>query len=56
MDGPIESYADPDHGFNGPEFYTGKMCVEGCGRSAGTVWSPHWCQPCNAKRMRRITE
>lgn len=46
---------DPNDPLNGPEHHTGKLCVEGCGRPAGTAWSPHWCQPCNAERMDRIS-
>jgi hypothetical protein len=45
---------DPSHPSNGSEHHTGKLCVEGCGRPAGTAWSPLWCQPCNAQRFRRI--
>jgi len=44
-------FEDPAHPLNGQEYRTGKLCIEGCGREAGTYWSPHWCQPCNAARM-----
>lgn len=48
-------YRDPNHALNGPEYLSGRTCVErGCGRPAGTFWSPFWCQPCNATRMDRI--
>jgi hypothetical protein len=48
--------ADPNDPYNGPAYWTGRLCIEpGCYRLAGTAWSPHWCQPCNAERMRRIT-
>lgn len=44
-------YRDPSDEHNGPKYHTGKPCIEGCGRPAGTAWSPLWCQPCNAARM-----
>ena len=47
-----EDPADPN---NGPRYLTGKLCIERCGRPAGTAWSPYWCQPCNAARMNRIS-
>jgi hypothetical protein len=47
--------SDPDHEGNGPAHRTGRLCVEGCGRPAGTRWSRWWCQPCNAERMLRIS-
>lgn len=50
----MQRYQDPNDPLNGPEYHTGKLCCEGCGRPAGTAWSPHWCQPCNAARMDRI--
>jgi hypothetical protein len=44
---------------NGPKYLTGKACIGlggiKCESPAGTAWSPHWCQPCNAARMRNIT-
>ena len=52
----MEKYQNPRSPLNGKKYRTGKLCVEGCGRAAGTAWSPLWCQPCNAKRMDRITE
>lgn len=49
-------YQDPNDSLNGPQYRTGKPCIEpGCERPAGAHWSRHWCQPCNAKRMDRIT-
>ena len=51
----MERYEDPSDPLNGPEFHTGKRCIEkGCQRPAGTRWSKFWCQPCNAARMGRI--
>jgi hypothetical protein len=47
-------YHNPADEFNGPQYHTGKLCIEGCGRPAGTAWSPLWCQPCNVIRMDRI--
>lgn len=46
---------DPNDPDNGSEYHTGKPCIEGCGRPAGTAWSPYWCQPCNAARLDKIT-
>lgn len=46
--------ADPIHPGNSPKHLTGKLCIEKCGRPAGTAWSPYWCQPCNAERIRRV--
>jgi hypothetical protein len=52
----IERYEDPGDPLNSARYHTpGKQCIErGCTRQAGTAWSPHWCQPCNAARMKRI--
>jgi hypothetical protein len=51
-----ERYADPADPLNGPKHHTGKPCIErGCTNPAGTAWSRFWCQPCNAKRMDRIS-
>jgi hypothetical protein len=51
-----ERYDDPSDPHNGPQHHTGKPCIErGCNNPAGTAWSPFWCQPCNAKRMDRIS-
>lgn len=53
----MKAYADPGHPGNGKDYRTGLQCVEsGCRRKAGTAWSPHWCQPCNAERMERIDQ
>lgn len=48
-------HQDPGHPYNGPAHQTGEPCIEGCGRPAGTAWSPLWCQPCNAERMDDIS-
>lgn len=52
----LEPHRDPEHPHNSAEHHTGQMCVEKCGRPAGTAWSPYWCQPCNAERIDRILE
>jgi hypothetical protein len=51
----MKAYQDSTHKLNGPKYQTGKPCIEKCGRIAGTYWSPYWCQPCNVKRMDRIS-
>ena len=52
----MADFRDPADPLNGPEYHTGKACIEkGCERPAGTHWSPFWCQPCNAARMDRIS-
>lgn len=51
-----DGYNDPDSEYNGSKYHTGKLCIEGCGRKAGTAWSPHWCFECNVKRIDRISE
>lgn len=52
----MERFDDPLDPLNGAEHHTGRPCIEpGCERPAGTWWSPHWCQPCNAERLRRIS-
>lgn len=50
----MEPCEDPANPGNSPLHLTGKLCIEKCGRPAGTAWSLHWCQPCNAVRMARI--
>ena len=51
-----ERYADPSDPLNAPKYHAGKPCIErGCNNPAGTAWSRFWCQPCNAKRMDRIS-
>ena len=53
----MKPYQDPDNPKNGPEFHTGKICIEsGCERLAGTRWSPLWCFQCNVVRMDRISK
>lgn len=51
----MKPHQDPNDPANGPKYHTGKPCIEGCGRPAGTYWSKYWCQPCNAKRMDSIS-
>lgn len=51
---PEYAYQDPAHPGNGPKYRTGKFCIEGCGRPAGTRWSPFWCFECNVERMDRV--
>jgi len=41
---------------NSSKYHSGKLCIEGCGKPAGTAWSPLWCVECNILRMKRITE
>lgn len=53
----MERYEDPADPLNAATYHTGKPCIEkGCANPAGTHWSKFWCQPCNATRMRRISE
>lgn len=50
------NYENPDHDGNSSKWHTGKRCVEkGCGKPAGTWWSPLWCFEHNVDRMRRIS-
>lgn len=50
----MDAYEDPEHESNGEKYHTGKVChTPGCHNPAGTRWSPHWCQKCNAQRMKR---
>jgi len=51
----LPKYEDPDDTLNGPRYQTGKLCIERCGRPAGTAWSPYWCWRCNADRIGRIS-
>lgn len=49
-------YQDPNHAGNNARHLSGKVCIEqGCGKAAGTAWSPFWCFACNVKRMDRIS-
>lgn len=51
----MEAFEDPTDVGNSPKYHTGKPCIEpGCGRPAGTAWSPYWCFECNVKRIKRI--
>jgi hypothetical protein len=51
----MSGYDDPNDDGNSARYHTGKLCIEGCGRPAGTQWSPYWCFECNVKRIKRIT-
>lgn len=51
----MNNYENPAYQGNSAQWHTGKKCVEGCGRPAGTTWSPLWCFPCNVVRMNRIS-
>jgi len=46
---------DPNHPNNSVKHHTGKLCIKGCGRPAGTFWNSQLCQVCNAIRVSRIT-
>lgn len=50
----MAGYDDIKHEGNSEKYHTGKLCIEGCGRPAGTAWSPHWCFECNVERINRI--
>lgn len=52
----MAGYDDPKHKGNSSEYHTGKMCVCGCGRPAGTAWSKYYCFECNVARINNITE
>jgi hypothetical protein len=52
----MDAFEDPNNPGNGPEYHTGKDCIEpGCNNPAGTAWSPWWCFKCNVERIRRIS-
>jgi len=51
----MPGYADPNDERNSSKYHTGKSCIEGCGRPAGTAWGKHWCFECNVKRINRIS-
>ncbi len=34
---------------------SGRLCVEGCGRAAGTPWGPLWCPECDVARLDNIS-
>jgi hypothetical protein len=54
MSAPI-AFEDPGHPGNGPQYHTGKPCIEpGCNRPAGTWWSPIWCFEHNVQRIKGI--
>lgn len=50
----MAGYDDPNHEGNSEKYHTGKKCIEGCGRPAGTAWGAYWCFECNVKRISRI--
>lgn len=51
----IPPHEDATHPNNGVKFLSGRKCLD-CDNQAGTAWSPHWCQSCNAKRINGIAE
>ena len=51
----MAGYDDPNDEGNSAKYHTGKPCIDGCGRPAGTAWSPHWCFECNVARINRVT-
>lgn len=49
------AFDDPNDPNNGPQFHTGKRCIEqGCDEPAGTAWGPYWCFRHNVERLNRI--
>jgi hypothetical protein len=50
----MAGYDDKYHAGNSEKYHTGKLCIEGCGRPAGTAWGPYWCFECNVIRINRI--
>ena len=54
MSESLIAFEDPHNDGNSPRYHTGKKCIEGCGRPAGTAWSPFWCFECNVERIKRI--
>jgi len=52
----MSGFDDPKDEGNSDKYHTGQLCIEGCGRPAGTAWSPHWCFECNVKRINRISK
>ena len=48
------NFRDLDNKGYAKKYRTGKLCIEGCGREAGSLWSPRWCPECNRERMERI--
>ncbi len=50
----LEPFEDRTDEGNSEKYHTGKECIEGCGRPAGTAWAPAWCFECNVKRMKKI--
>lgn len=52
----MAGYDDANHEGNSSKYHTGKLCIEGCGRPAGTAWSLLWCFECNVERINRINE
>ena len=52
----MAGYDDPKDPGNSDKYKTGKKCIDGCGREAGTAWGPHWCFECNIKRLDGISK
>lgn len=52
----MQPFEDPNHEGNSAKYHTGKLCITGCGRPAGTRWSKYWCHVCNVERMHRLKE
>ena len=52
----MQRYEDPKDAGNAVSHQTGKLCVNRCGRPAGTLWGPLLCHPCNVVRMNRIND
>ena len=52
----MAGYDDPNHVGNSVKHHTGKLCIEKCGRPAGTAWGKYWCFECNVKRINKISE
>jgi len=47
----MKAYTDTNSEGNSTKYHTGKLCINGCGRPAGTAWGLHWCVDCNIKRL-----
>ena len=52
----MSGYDDLKNIGNSDKYHTGKECIEGCGRPAGTAWGLYWCFECNVKRINRISD
>lgn len=52
----MKAYEDTHNIGNSEKYHTGLKCInDACQNKAGTAWSPYWCQPCNAKRIDKIS-